>query len=459
MQTQAHPSKTANLTFGALGLLSSALLSACLQSPASDATDATDYSRSKVTEKVAGQTLAESFSTTQDWDKTVSNPADRDAWQKVFGASTALKKKASLAKLARTSNEDWQVTIDSAAGLVHLSHKTEIAGITVQEEADAKWDDAAKDTIKDNEHLLRFSQTKTYPLGKVEKASFEDGDGDGLINPATKGSKVKITFLNTEGKTVETAVIIAGCGPDLNFDTEADNAIYQADWNRKIDGVLRAEASFLDADQDGIIVDNADTSLVEMRFSDYEPLDRPLVKERHTHAKVRVFGKDENGNDQGDEPVSFGYTETLKSGRVTTVSLRNPNGGEDLVAGDTMTVSVETVAKRDDDTLKTLSLEIVMNPGQDLKSEDDDSVYAFHVKSSKHLGFEREAEFHFYADTPVLHGQEPTAGHFSGKATYANGQTATLEGSFSPRGFSAEYTGPQGSTLDVDFDLAGALQP
>jgi hypothetical protein len=100
-----------------------------------------------------------------------------------------------------------------------------------------------------------------------------------------------------------------------------------------------------------------------------------------------------------------------------------------------------------------------MNPGPDLKSEEDDSAYAFHIYSTKHLGFERDAEFHFYADFPVLHGEQPTAGHFDGKATYANGKTATLKGEFSPKGFSAEYIGPEEGKWTVDYNLAGKRIP
>lgn len=435
---------------------------ACLQNPTETVDDA-DYSQVQVTAQTAGASLSQSFHQAKDWEAATGNTAATGAMQteimqSVFGASAALNQKSSLAKAAAASVEDWAFTIDSAAGVVHLTQTVSVLGVTTVNKAEAKWDDKAKDDIKDNENLIRFSQTKTYLLGKVESAVFTDADGDGIVNAVSAGSKVKIAFEKKEGATVESATIVAGCGPDLNFDTEDDNTLHLAEWNRKVGGVLQAEASFSDADQDGIIVNNADTSVVLLQFSEYLPAHRPLVQEMHAKAKVRLFGK-KNGQDLGDEPVSFGYTETLKTGRVNTVSMKNRQGGEDLIKNDTMTVRLETVAKRDDDTLRTASIEIVMNPGADLKSDADDSAYAFHVKTQKKIGFEREAEFHFWSDAPVLKGQEPKAGHFEGEATYANGKKASLKGEFSPNGFSAEYTGPEGNTVTVQFSAAGAVIP
>jgi hypothetical protein len=449
--TQPLPTKW-NRRFPALLGTAVVGLSACMQNPTE--VDPVDYSQIPITAETAGQSLAASFASTQDWDKTSGPSADLQVMESVFGSTSTLKAQTGLPKMSVKSAEDLVIEIDSAAGLAHLTHTTQILGVTSVEKADVLWDAQAKDDIKDNEHIVRFSVQKTHLLGKVESAVFVDADGDGMINAVKPQSKVQITFEKTEAGQTETAVLVVGCGPDLNFDNDADNQIFQATWNRMRNKVLQAEASFQDGDDDGVVVDNADTSIVVVEMGDLEPLDRPLVKERHAHAKVKLFGKD-----KGDQPMAFGYTETMKNGRVNTVSMKNRFGKEDLIPNDTMTVRLETVAKREDDTLKTLSLEFVMNPGPDLKSEADDSAYAFHIHSTKHIGLEREAEFHFYADSPVLHGAEPTAGHFDGKATYANGKSATLKGEFSPKGFHAEYIGPEGGTWTVDYTLAGIVIP
>ncbi len=434
----------------ALSALSLCGLSACLNSPVEEE----DFSKSKVTHEVAGQTLAASFSTAGDWNQTAANPVDASVMQSVFGSTQGLSKRAALAKIARIGGDDMVITVDTAAGLAHITHSYETFGVKIVDKADAKWDDKAKDTVKDNENIVSFSQVKTYLLGKVETAVFADADGDGLVNAANKDSKVKILFVKKELGFTETATIIVGCGPDADFDGEDDNLIYQAEWNRKQGSTLKAQAAYLDGDSDGVVVNNADTSVVRVTFSEQEPLLRPRVASVNAHAKVRLFGKD-----KGDEPMSFGYTETLKNGRVNSVTMKNRQGGEDLIANDTMTVLLQTTVASASDTLKSLSIEFVMNPGTDLKSEDDNLLYALHIRSEKKKGFERKAEFHFWADPAVRHGEQPKAGRFEGEATYANGQTASLKGDFSPTGFHAEYSGPNGESASVMFNLVGGVKP
>jgi hypothetical protein len=154
--------------------------------------------------------------------------------------------------------------------------------------------------------------------------------------------------------------------------------------------------------------------------------------------------------------MSFSYVETTKNGRTNSATLRNRAGGDEIVKGDTLYVRLETTKTAADDTLAHALIVFAMNPGQDLKSDADDSCYSIHVESDKRFGLERHAEFDFVSANPIPHGQAPAAGTFSGKAEYANGATVTLKGSFSPTGFSAEYKGPDGSAK-VEWSLTGVV--
>ena len=143
--------------------------------------------------------------------------------------------------------------------------------------------------------------------------------------------------------------------------------------------------------------------------------------------------------------------------RVDEVSNSRPAIYTGTVKGDTMTVHLETTVTASDDTLKHATVDFIMNPGQDLKSDSDDVCYAIHIATEKKFGLEREAKFDFISDKGIPHGQEPVSGSFSGSATYANGQHAGMIGSFSPTGFSAAYTGPEGKSVKVEYSLTGAL--
>jgi hypothetical protein len=200
-----------------------------------------------------------------------------------------------------------------------------------------------------------------------------------------------------------------------------------------------------------VVVDNSKDCIVSAQYSNLEPADRPLIKKADFKAKVKVLA-----NKAGDEPITFSYVETTKTGRTNSATIKNRAGGDEIVKGDTMTVTLETVKTTDDDTLRHAVLVLTMNPGQDLKSDADDVCYGIHVESDKRFGLERHAEFDFVSATPIPHGQQPTAGTFSGEAEYANGQSVSLKGSFSPDGFSAEYHGPDGAAK-LEFNKNGFL--
>lgn len=241
-----------------------------------------------------------------------------------------------------------------------------------------------------------------------------------------------------------------GAGPDEDFDQEDDNAVYKAVWVRTKGGAETARGEFLDGDDDGKVGDNAKDQVVVAKWYEMDPPLKPWVRKATAEARLKVFA-----HKAGDEPISFSCSEELITGRVNALSIRNRLGGDSIIKGDTLWVKLETTRSRADDTLQHAEIVIVMNPGQDLKSDADDLCYAFHIKTQKRFGFERSAEFNFIAGAPVPHGQDPVSGKFDGKATYANGQSATLKGEFSPTGFSAEYTGPEGNTVKVEFTKGG----
>jgi hypothetical protein len=337
-----------------------------------------------------------------------------------------------------------------------LIGKKTIPGLlqTTTDVAVIRWDDAAKDDEEGNENAISFTHTVVWLNGGVEEVLIEDADGDGIINAqAGKVSKARLTFHSLKGGITEKAVLVADAGIDSDFDTEEDNALYSGKWTRMRGNELLSSAEFLDADGDGKVTDNTlASSLVDVILVDHEPADKPWVAKQEAEIRMKVLA-----HEAGEEPISFHFVEYLKNGRENEISLRNSEGGKTFIANDTMTVILETRKTRQDDTLRSARIEFVMNPGSDLSSEDDDLLYALHVKTESRLGFERSAEFHFISDEPVTHGQEPKAGAFEGKATYANGHSTSVSGHFSPSGFSIEFTGPEGNQLKVEMDASGSV--
>lgn len=439
-----------SLQIARLALLGSALfLGACVTSNEKAQEEVTGV----VDAKTAGQSLAGSFSQAGDWNSTTATPASQSITSFSTQLSGTLKKKAALPKMAALG-VDIKVNLDDTANgtATYMAVNTGLFD-TTYDTAVVKWDDKARDTVKDNENILSLHHVVHHFGGKIEMAVFEtaDGDADGIVTPVPGTvNKVKITFTGIDKGVTEQAVLVAGPGPDANWDTELDNLVYSAHWTRMAGGELIAEATFEDADNDGLVGDNGKDCIVQAHFWEMNPKDKPLVRKADAVIKMKVFAQK-----AGDEPISFSYTEEMKSGRVNKVSLMNRQGGSDIIKNDTMQVKLETTVASDDDTLKHAEIVFVMNPGNDLKSDSDDLLYAIHIKTSKQRGFERDAEFNFVSDAAIPHGQQPVSGRFDGHVSYADGKSASLEGTFSPTGFSAKFTGPEGNTVSVEYAKNG----
>ncbi len=435
--------------------LASLFLGACVTSNDSGNADPA-YANYKVDAQVAGQSLAQNYSQGQNWNTTFTAPSNMPTFGEVSTKVGALTKQAALAKRADINIDSagkLKANLDDTArGFATIYTESNLLLVDIQDTAIVKWDAEAKDQIKDNEHIVSWKRVSRSLGGlHVETSLFTDGDGDGIINALpSKNSKVRITFTKADPGVTEKTVMLVGAGPNASFDDDSDNTILEATWTKTENGKITGQAAFLDADGDGVVVDNSKDCLVEARYSDLNPKNRPLVKQVDFDAKIKVLA-----HKAGNEPKSFSYAETMIGGRVNEITMRNRAGGSEIVKNDTMTVRLETKVEDGNDTLQHAVIEFVMNPGNDLTSDTDDVCYAIHINQDKKLGFERHAEFNFVPDAPIPHGQDPKAGSFDGSMTYANGKTASLSGKFSPMGFTAKFIGPDGGSSQVTLTKNG----
>jgi hypothetical protein len=412
-----------------------------------------EFADAKIDARVAGQSMIESFEQGKNWNTTFTAPTGLQPLGNVSTSMGALKKQAAMAGDIDITPDLHANLDDTGKGYATVYSESKGLLVNIKDTAIIKWDDNARDTVKDNEIALSFKRISTYIGGKVETVVFSDADGDKQVTAVPgQDNKVKLELTVEDNGAVEKTTLVVGAGKDANFDAEEDNTILQANWIKTKAGVTTGTGAYTDADGDGVITDNSKTSIVLAKYSEINPKDRPLIARADFEAKVRVLA-----NKAGDEPVTFSYEETTKFGRTNKVNIKNRAGGAEIVKGDTMTVHLETTVTLAEDTLKSAVIEFMMNMGQDLKSDTDDVCYAIHIKTTKRFGLEREAEFNFISAQPIPHGAEPVAGTFNGKATYANGKSATTSGSFSPTGFSVKYTGPEGNTVTVEFTRQGDL--
>ena len=448
--------KSNSLTL-AISLGAAALFSACVtdnseKNPYID----TSVTPQEISAKTSGPALVSGVNSGADW-SMASSAGETPSVPAVTGNFTLLNTPlTSLKKISANTADNvtgfiWE---DTLQGKLTFYATKQTLGKTEYDTVCVKWDAEAKDSINNNEHMLKVKSVSKYLFGKVETVEFLDLDGNGIINPVPKtNNRARIDFSSTEFGITEHAIVDVDAGLDNNFDTEADNLILTTKWTRSQGDMILGQSEFTDGDGDGLVIDNRkESSTVKVSYSEINPKGKPFVKKSEAKATVKVFA-----NKGGDEPISFFAKEELITGRINTITMKNRFGKEILIKDDTLFVTVATEVPFKEDTLKASSITFVMNPGHNLKDESDDSLYAIHIISDKKLGWERHAELNLVSDKAIPHGEKPVSGKFDWKAFYANGKSASAEGSFAPGIYHATFTGPEGNTVKVDYDSAGTL--
>lgn len=302
--------------------------------------------------------------------------------------------------------------------------------------------------------LVATKRTEVYANGKVTVGIFRDGDGDGAILTPLDSAKVSVLFLNRVDGITETAYLQSDGGLDGNLSTEADNRIYAAEWLRTLGDDTLSRAAYSDADDDGIVLDNAAASLVDITLFEREPKDKPEVAERSLKVRVVASYKTEP-----KEIKRFSAVERLRNGSLHTVAMSNAEGGEDLnVSGKTRVVMVvsETPAS---DSVESLEVESIIKPETAIGA-DRDSVFGYSAKMVKRMGEEKSATFSFIAgvgDRPAPPKTSPRNGKVTFEIIYRDDTRVNAEGELKDGALSASITARDGTLYDMEWDAEGKV--
>jgi hypothetical protein len=312
-------------------------------------------------------------------------------------------------------------------------------------------DDRFLDTAKGNETVLQAKSVSTYTTGRVETVVISDADGDGIVNPDGKDSKANLDFTVEDKGILEKSVLVVGPGPDLDFDTEADNHVYSASWVRISGTDTLGRASYADADGDGIAVDNGKASVVDVDVYQKGPSsDHPDAV--WTRAQLRMVVR-YHVDAKEVKRVRFEMEDT--AGRRETGEILGRDGGKDFDMGDTVQARFLSVGTASSDSLDTMDVRLKMGLGKDFDSKQDDSVYAMDVRAVKKLGEEKSARFAFKSDAPIPSGKDPAAGALTMEADYADGTSLSVEGTISAARMDVTIVDREGKRLHVVWDRQG----
>ena len=307
------------------------------------------------------------------------------------------------------------------------------------------------------EKILSVRGSTTYIIGKIESYSVSDLDGDKILNGTAGNQRVtlcsnttytKDILLNKAG-THESVKLQIGAGKDNDFNSSGDNVIYDAVWAKIKSNDTLGFAHYSDADGDGIVFGNAANSLIDLVcYESANPL-KPFVDYSSVHIKME---KTANGD---EKRVYFSAQEKLVTGRLNRVWIVDSKGDSIISQGEKAFIHFATNSPFVSDTEITADAVFEINPGSDLSSVTDDTLYSMSLSKEFRLGNVKYAKFSFEADPPVPNGQIASGGSFELSLEFFSGKTASLNGTFSKDKLEAAYTGPEGNVVNVSIDKTG----
>lgn len=364
--------------------------------------------------------------------------------------STGLEKKGA------SSAADWDTMFNDGQYGYYYARTTGV-GLTRNDTIEILWDSYAQDEIDGNESVVSVRGSLEFAGGKRESWSAAAVDENGTIldgQPIASLAHARYESIAPNG-VMDVLTISVHSGPDGEFDTESDNRILSAHWERKAGEETIAYAKYSDADNDGILVDNgaSQPSPVDIEYYEKNPAANPFVEYRRLVVRILCDGTEDGV--KSDPVVKVHGEQKYTSGRLTTVTVVDTDGDSTISAGEKARFIVETQTAPQSTPVRAASFECVFDPQSGLNDHSDNLYYEIHARQEKRFGWERKTSFDFTTTEPVLEGQMPTSGHIELAVEYADGTGASVVADFSDGKFSGTYTNPQGETLQVSWDENG----
>ncbi len=334
-----------------------------------------------------------------------------------------------------------------------------------------RWDDQARDTIKDNENVLWAIHRKESNSGRIERAAMYDVDGDSVLNPLRgPQSAVGIWAQTWDQGIYEEVRIHVTAGADGDFGKEGepeekDNDILLARTLKMRSPAPTLNASTLsdtltfaeyqDADGDGIVIANSGDypSMVVVNITAWDPADKPQIKSSRLRLRLEMQPRD-----NGQQVIGLTADELLRDGTVSRSWITSLSGDTTVDFSDTLLIHAHTRYPSGTNTLDSLKAVYRMGLGPDRDSDRDDTCYAIQLDAYPRLGEERRVQLGFIPSPPLGKGEEPKFGQVDFAVRYENGTERLLKGTIDANGMEGSLRDRNGKTCEVRWDSSGALK-
>lgn len=289
------------------------------------------------------------------------------------------------------------------------------------------FDSTLYDTIEGNESVISAKGIVYTNDQKYYHYHYGDGDLDQLLfNP-----KAALNIANLHGnyflptKNLVSEWITINAGTDNNFETAGDNQIYTMSSITTVDSDTNELYFYLDADNDGISIDNLLDSCIIDLYAMSKNYHAPASKINMV-LRIVVFPEDSLKN----HIISLSSAELFASGKKAESQIIAKNGLSTFYPGDTVYWNMVTQGSPYDSVvLDTTAFEVVLGP--DPVDSTDDGIMSIYSHAIYQIGDIQECYGYFRSHDPIKNGYEPDSGTIEYRISFLGNFNYTLTAYFS----------------------------
>jgi len=297
--------------------------------------------------------------------------------------------------------------------------------------------------------LVRMSGVVSYPVGRVERFTFEDADGDDLLapQPGSRNLARARTVIEHALGRVEERTVITAAGPDRVFGTPDDNALHSLDEVQRIGTDTLSILKLRPAGADSVVRDRGrDSARVDVERT-------VIVAGVRVTETYRSVVKSDTLRNRAER---YRRVTTTAAG-VTEFAALGRDSVPDFTPGDTGVVRVRFTSTRASDTLASSLAHYRVLLSDSAGRHGRNRLLRVDTEKTYRFGTMLSSRARLWPEAPVAPGGFVREGDLELRVDLRAGGWVGYVGTLSATGFVGIWSDSTGAGGTVRFNAAGTI--